>query len=140
FLRPPARDMMRELAHRYRERFSRPLPVTSLVRTEAYQQLLGETNANATHISIPPHTTGLAFDVYYHYMPAEEQAAFMKVVAETKAAGRVESLRENRDHFHIFAFPDGRRPPEALVAEALGIVRPSSIAARAAGPSRPRVA
>jgi hypothetical protein len=35
----------------------------------------------------------------------------------------VESLRENRDHIHIFAFADGRRPPETLVAEAMGVVR-----------------
>src|SRR5262249_13520346 len=62
FLRPPARDMLSELAARYHERFGRPLPVTSLVRTEAYQRLLGETNPNATRISVPPHTTGLAFD------------------------------------------------------------------------------
>jgi len=123
FLRPPARDRLLDLAARYRARFGRPLPVTSLVRTEQYQRQLGETNPNATRISIPPHTTGLAYDVYYHYMPGPEQDTLMEMVAEDERAGRVESLRENRDHIHIFAFADGRRPPETLVAEALGVVR-----------------
>ncbi len=109
----------------------RPLPVTSLVRTEQYQRQLGETNPNATRISIPPHTTGLAYDVYYHYMPGPEQDTLMEMVAEDEHAGRVESLRENRDHIHIFAFADGRRPPETLVAEAMGVVRRPRTAADA---------
>jgi uncharacterized protein DUF5715 len=123
FLRPPARDRLLDLAARYHARFGRPLPITSLVRTEQYQRQLGETNPNATRISIPPHTTGLAYDVYYHYMTGPEQDALMEMVAEDESAGRVESLRENRDHIHIFAFADGRRPPETLVAEAMGVVR-----------------
>jgi hypothetical protein len=123
FLRPPARDRLLDLAARYHTRFGRPLPITSLVRTEQYQRQLGETNPNATRISIPPHTTGLAYDVYYHYMTGPEQDELMDMVAEDERAGRVESLRENRDHIHIFAFADGRRPPETLVAEAMGVVR-----------------
>ncbi|PYQ40281.1 MAG: hypothetical protein DMF77_18815 [Acidobacteria bacterium] len=131
FLRPPARDRLLDLAARYHARFARPLPVTSLVRTEQYQRQLGETNPNATRISIPPHTTGLAYDVYYHYMPGPEQDTLMEMVAEDERAGRVESLRENRDHIHIFAFADGRRPPETLVAEAMGVVRRPRTAAGA---------
>jgi Family of unknown function (DUF5715) len=131
FARPPARDRLLELASQYHAQFSRPLPVTSLVRTEQYQRQLGETNPNATRISIPPHTTGLAYDVYYHYMTGPEQDALMAMVAEEERAGRVEALRENRDHIHIFAFADGRRPPETLVAEALGVVRRPRAAASA---------
>ena len=133
FVRPPARDQLMDLAARYRAKFGRPLPVTSLVRTEQYQRQLGETNPNATRISIPPHTTGLAYDVYYHYMSGPEQDALMDMVAEDEHAGRVESLRENRDHIHIFAFADGRRPPETLVAEALGVVRRPRSTVKASG-------
>jgi hypothetical protein len=133
FIRPPARDRLMDLAARYRAQFARPLPITSLVRTEQYQRQLGETNPNATRISVPPHTTGLAYDVYYHYMSGPEQDALMDMVAEDERAGRVESLRENRDHIHIFAFADGRRPPETLVAEALGVVRGPRSAAKASG-------
>ena len=57
----------------------------------------------------------------------------MDMVAEDERAGRVESLRENRDHIHIFAFADGRRPPETLVAEALGVVRRPRATAKASG-------
>ena len=128
-LRPGARDLLLELAAKYRARFGRPLPVTSLVRTQAYQRQLGETNANATRISVPPHTTGYAFDVYYRYMSGSEQDAFMGMVAELERAGRVEALRENRDHVHMMVMPDGRRPPETLIASALGVVRPGSRAA-----------
>jgi hypothetical protein len=148
FVRPPARDRLMDLAARYRAQFSRPLPVTSLVRTEQYQRQLGETNPNATKISIPPHTTGLAYDMYYHYMTGPEQDALMAMVAQDESAGLVESLRENRDHIHIFAFADGHRPPETLVAEALGVVRrrerrrarPSRVARPrgASGPAAPR--
>jgi hypothetical protein len=126
FVRPSARDTVTELAAQYHSRFGRPLAVTSLVRTQAYQRQLGETNSNATRISVPPHTTGLAFDVYYRYMSGAEQDALMDMVADLERAGRVEALRENRDHIHMMSLPDGRRPPEALIAEALGVVRPGS--------------
>lgn len=122
-LRPPARERMRELAAQYHARFERHLPVTSLVRTEHYQRQLGETNPNATSIQVPPHTTGLAYDVYYRYLAKDEQTVLMALVAAEERAGLVEALRERRNHIHIFAFAHGRRPPEALVAEAMGIVR-----------------
>ena len=48
----------------------------------------------------------------------------MGMMADLERDGRLEALRENRDHFHLFAFAQGRRPPEALIAEALGVVRP----------------
>jgi hypothetical protein len=47
-----------------------------------------------------------------------------------ESEGRLEALRENRDHYHLFAFAGGRRPPEKLIAEALGDVRPVRLAAR----------
>jgi len=125
FIRPEARDVILEIAKHYHDKFDRPLPITSLVRTERYQQLLGEVNTNATRIATPPHTTGLAFDVYDHYMSAAEQNELMRYVAELKDEGRVEALRENRDHIHIYAFADGRRPPEALIARSLDDIRPA---------------
>ncbi|MET0621792.1 MAG: hypothetical protein ABW250_02320 [Pyrinomonadaceae bacterium] len=69
---------------------------------------------------MPPHSTGLAFDILYRYMTAEEQEHVMADIARLRDAGRVESLRENRDHFHVFAFVDGRRPDEELIAASLG--------------------
>jgi hypothetical protein len=80
---------------------------------------LSEKNPNATRISTPPHATGLAFDVYNFFMTAAEQDYLMEVVAHLKTAGRVEALRENRDHIHVFAFADGTRPDEKLIASAI---------------------
>lgn len=125
FLRPEARDRLLEIAQAYREKFDRPLPVTSLVRPEQYQVRLSKTNPNATRISTPPHSTGLAFDIFYYYMTAGEQDFVMSVVAKMKSEGRVEALRENRNHIHIFAFADGQPPSEDLVGIATGKATPA---------------
>ncbi|HKG20908.1 MAG TPA: DUF5715 family protein, partial [Blastocatellia bacterium] len=120
FLRPEARDVLLEIARVYKEKFDRPLPVTSLVRPEQYQRLLSETNSNATRIAAPPHSTGLAFDIYYRYMSAGEQDYLMAEIARRKTAGQLEALRETRDHFHVFVFADGRLPSETLIAQTIG--------------------
>src|SRR5262249_41409756 len=119
FIRPAARDVLQEIARAYKEKFDRPLPVTSLIRPEQYQQQLSETNPNATKIAIPPHATGLAFDLYYFYMSAAEQDYLMERIAALKRAGRIEALRENRDNIHVFAFAYGTPPQEKLIAEAI---------------------
>jgi hypothetical protein len=118
-LRPEALAVMKELAASYSARFGRPLPVTSLVRPDEYQHRLSKSNSNATLIDVPPHSTGLAFDILYRYMTAEEQEFVMADIARLRDEGRVESLRENRDHFHVFAFVDGRRPGEELIEASL---------------------
>jgi hypothetical protein len=119
-LRPEALAVLKEFADSYHARFGRPLPVTSLVRPDEYQRRLSATNANATRIDTPPHSTGLAFDILYRHMTAEEQAHVMSDIARLRDAGRVEALRENRDHFHVFAFIDGKRPGEELISGSLG--------------------
>jgi hypothetical protein len=114
---------MEEIAVAYREKFERPLPITSLVRPDEYQHQLGKTNANATRIQTPPHSTGLAFDIYYRFMTAEEQRHVMDHLARLKDEGRIEVLRENRDHYHVFAFVDGSRPAEEFISQSLGATR-----------------
>lgn len=123
FIRPEARDVLIEIARAYREKFNRHLPITSLVRTEQYQRHLSKTNPNAARTASPPHTTGLAFDVYYYFMSAAEQEFLMSEIARLKSAGRVEALRETRDHIHVFAFEDGRPPAEYFVSRALAAGR-----------------
>ena len=136
FIRPEALAVMTDIARQYREQFGRPLAFTSLIRSEHYQRQLGETNSNATKIAVPPHTTGLAFDIFYRYMTADEQHAIMGLIARLESEGRLEALRENRDHFHLFAFAQGRRPDERLIAEALGDVRPVRAAQARSAPVR----
>jgi hypothetical protein len=120
FLRPEALKVMEEIADAYHQKFERPLPVTSLVRPDEYQQMLHKVNPNATLIDTPPHSTGLAFDINYKYMTAEEQSYVMDYLAGLEDQGRIEVLRENRDHYHVFAFIDGARPSESLISQSLG--------------------
>jgi len=139
-LRPQALKVMDEIAASYRAKFDRPLPITSLVRPDEYQLELSKTNPNATRIETPPHSTGLAFDILYRYMNAAEQAHVMSELARLKDEGRIEVLRENRDHYHVFAFIDGARPQQQFIAAALGEVRPGKTTAVAAAKSAKTVA
>lgn len=135
-LRPEALKVLEEIASSYHQKFNRPLAITSLVRPDDYQMELSKTNANATRIETPPHSTGLAFDILYRYMTAAEQAHVMSDLARLKDEGRIEVLRENRDHYHVFAFVDGLRPNEEFVAAALGNARPArATEARTARPA-----
>jgi len=125
-LRPAALKVLEEVATSYHAKFDRPLPVTSLVRPDEYQLELSKTNANATRIETPPHSTGLAFDILYRYMTAAEQAHVMSDLARLKDEGRIEVLRENRDHYHVFAFVDAARPREGLIAAAMNRIHPGA--------------
>ncbi|MCA1630046.1 MAG: DUF5715 family protein [Acidobacteria bacterium] len=109
YARPAAFEMIKELARAYRQKFDRHLPFTSLVRTDEYQRQLNAVNPNATLIETAPHTTGLAFDIYYHFLTAAEQDFVMSELARLEREGRVEALRELRDHYHVFAAR--RKPP-----------------------------
>src|SRR5215213_1965957 len=116
YVRPAALAVMEKLGSAYQEKFGRALPVTSLMRTEEYQRTLREAgNANAGSFRVEPHTTGLAFDVYYHFMTAAEQQFVMDEIARLEREGRVEALRELRDHYHVFAFLGGVRPDDESV-------------------------
>jgi hypothetical protein len=120
-VRPAALALLEELGTTYEMKFGRKLPVTSLVRTEEYQRLLRESgNPNAADVAPPPHTTGFAFDVYYRYMSAAEQEFVMSEIARLERAGRVEALRELRDHYHVFVFAEGRPPSAEAVDKILG--------------------
>lgn len=120
FVRPAALAIMEELGTAYKEKFGRPLPITSLIRTEEYQRTLREAgNANAGSFRVEPHTTGLAFDVYYHFMSAAEQQFVMDEIARLERGGRVEALRELRDHYHVFAFASGVKPGDESVEKIL---------------------
>lgn len=120
FIRPAAQSILEEIASAYKQKFNRPLPIASIIRTEEYQRQLSERNVNAAHNALPPHTTGLAFDISYRYMTAAEQSFLMAEIARLKTAGRVEALRENNNCFHIFAFVDGRPPLEAIIKKSMG--------------------
>jgi hypothetical protein len=124
-LRPQAFKLMEEIAAAYHRQFDRPLPVSSLVRPEQYQDSLRRVNRSATVIETPPHSTGLAFDIDYRYMSAAEQNFVMAELARIKQAGRIEVLRERTANIHVFVFIDGARPSDELVTASLEDVGPS---------------
>ena len=93
-------------------------------------------NPNAADVAPPPHTTGFAFDVYYRYMTAEEQEFVMSEIARLERAGRVEALRELRDHYHVFVFAEGRPPAAEAVDKILGKRTKQAPAARPEKPEK----
>src|SRR5688572_7203700 len=125
-LRPQAFKLMEEIAAAYHRQFDRPLPVSSLVRPEQYQDSLRRVNRSATVIETPPHSTGLAFDIDYRYMSNAEQNFVMTELARLKQAGRIEVLRERTANIHVFVFIDGTRPSDELVTASLEDVGPGS--------------
>lgn len=118
-LRPPAVKVLEEVAKSYHDKFARPLPVSSLVRPEQYQHALRKVNRNAVLIDTPPHSTGLAFDIDYRYMSGAEQNFVMTELARMKDQGRIEVIRERNANYHVFAFVDGKRPPDELITASL---------------------
>ena len=136
FVRPEARDVLIRIAHDYNEKFDRPLPISSLVRPEQYQHELARFNVNAARGSTPPHSTGLAFDIYYRYMSSAEQQYLMSAIAKLKDEGRIEALRESRDNIHVYVFAGGRRPDDKLVARVIAGERSSKTRKRAGSGSR----
>lgn len=118
-VRPPALKIIEEVASAYHRQFARRLPVSSLVRPEQYQRALRRVNRNAVLIETPPHSTGLAFDIDYRYMSAAEQSFVMAELARLKREGRIEVIRERNANYHVFAFIDGTRPNDDLIAASL---------------------
>lgn len=113
---PRAKPILKELAAAYFQRFGRPLRVTSLTRSMDYQILLNAGNANSFKVrgegSLPPHTSGCAFDLARKHMPADEQNFVMKKLAEMESAGKLDALIEYGTNacFHVFIYHDGSPP------------------------------
>ena len=111
-----ARPILKELAEAYYRQFKRPLRVTSLTRSMDYQILLNASNANSFKVrgegSLPPHTSGCAFDLSRKHMPVEEQNFVMKKLAEMESQGRLDALIEYGTNacFHVFIYDDGNPP------------------------------
>lgn len=118
-VRPQALKIIEEVAQAYQRQFDRPIPVSSLVRPEQYQRALRRVNRNAILIDTPPHSTGLAFDIDYRYMSAAEQNFVMDELARLKREGRIEVIRERNANYHVFAFMNGKRPPDDLISASL---------------------
>jgi hypothetical protein len=118
-IRPEALKIIEQVASAYHSQFARPLPVSSLMRPEQYQHSLRRVNRNAVTIDVPPHSTGLAFDIDYRYMSVAEQNFVMRELAHLKKEGRIEVIRERSANYHVFAFINGTRPSDDLISASL---------------------
>ncbi|MFY9574288.1 MAG: DUF5715 family protein [Blastocatellia bacterium] len=127
YIRPEARDLLIQIAQEYKQKFDRPLPVSSLVRPVQYQRELGATNSNVARGATPPHSTGLAFDLFYRYMSAAEQDYLMSTIARLEAQGRVEALRETRDNIHVYVFGNGHPPEDQVIARVIAAEAPRKV-------------
>jgi hypothetical protein len=113
---PNAKPILQELADAYFGKFGRPLRVTSLTRSMDYQILLNRGNPNSFKVrgegSLPPHTSGCAFDLARKHMTAEEQNFVMQKLAQMEQAGKLDALIEYGANacFHIFIYKDGQPP------------------------------
>ena len=111
-----AKPILQELADAYFKQFGRPLRVTSLTRSIDYQISLNATNVNSFKVkgegSLPPHTSGCAFDLARKHMTAEEQNFVMQKLAEMEHSNRLDALIEYGVNacFHIFIYFDGNPP------------------------------
>lgn len=111
-----AGPVLKELADAYHGKFKRPLRVTSLTRSMDYQILLNSNNANSFKVrgegSLPPHTSGCAFDLARKHMPVEEQNFVMAKLAEMERDGKLDALIEYGANacFHVFIYHDGVPP------------------------------
>ena len=111
-----AKEVLLELSEAYFQKFNRPLRVTSLTRSMDYQISLNKTNANSFVVrgegSLPPHTSGCAFDLARKHMDVEEQNFVMNKLAEMERAKKLDALIEYGTNacFHTFIYFDGIAP------------------------------
>jgi hypothetical protein len=111
-----AKPILQDLAKAYYEKYQRPLRVTSLVRSIDYQIYLNRGNPNSYVVrgkgSLPPHTSGCAFDLARKFMSADEQNFVMQKLAELEKQKKLDALIEYGANacFHVFIYDDGLTP------------------------------
>ncbi len=111
-----AKPVLQELSEAYYQQFKRPLRVTSLTRSMDYQIGLNKTNANSFKVrgegSLPPHTSGCAFDLARKHMGVDEQNFVMAKLAQMEKDRKLDALIEYGVNacFHIFIYFDGIAP------------------------------
>ena len=111
-----AKPILMEFAQKYKNKFNRPLRITSLTRSMEYQISLNANNPNSFKVSgegsLPPHTSGCAFDLARKQMTTDEQNFMIQTLTEMEQRGVLDALIEYNANacFHIFIYDDGKPP------------------------------
>jgi hypothetical protein len=108
YVRPWTKLFLERLGRQFHARFGKPLRVTSLVRTVAYQNALRRRNRNAASPYGPKrssHLTGASLDISKKGMRAAEVAWLRRVLASIKEKGYLFAIEEFRQpNFHIMVY------------------------------------
>jgi hypothetical protein len=114
---PSAKPILERLAKAYHAKYDRPLRITSLARSMEYQIGLNKFNPNSFRVrgagSLPPHTSGCAFDLSRKFQSADEQNFMVTMLADMEKNERnLDALREGNVNacFHVFIYDDGQPP------------------------------
>lgn len=105
---PKAKPVLEEITQKYRAKFNRPLLVTSMIRSIDYSVELNKVDASSFLVrrdgAIPPHCSGVAFDIAIKNLTAEEQNFIANILAEMDRNGKVDAIRETGPTgvFHVF--------------------------------------
>ena len=114
-----SRKLFEEITNAYFQMAKAPLRVTSLLRSMDYQISLNKTNSNSFKVSgkgsLPPHTSGCAFDISRKNLTRDEQNFLMQKFAELERGRKLDSLREGNANacFHSFHLSRRRRSTDA---------------------------
>jgi hypothetical protein len=108
YLRPWSKLFLDRLSQQFRARFGKPLRVTSLVRTEEYQETLQGRNGNAASAQGPKrstHLTGACLDISKKGMRSSEILWMRRVLDSLKQKGYLFAVEEfSQPNFHIMVF------------------------------------
>lgn len=119
YLRPWAHLLLQRLASQFRARFGRPLRVTSLLRTVAYQRSLARRNGNAAAATGPKasvHLTGACMDISKKGMTRTQQSWVRNVLYSLRQKGYLYAIEEYQQPvFHVLV----QRRYEDYVAQRL---------------------
>jgi len=121
YLRPWANLFLERLSSQYRSRFGKPMRVTSLLRTAAYQRSLQGRNGNAAAAVGPKrsaHLTGACLDISKKGMTGTERAWVRNVLSSLRSKGYLYAVEEfQQPVFHILVHRDYTDHVEKLTAK-----------------------
>lgn len=95
---PKGKTVLEEIAGQYQAKFNRPLLITSLVQPIDYLIDLNKVDAGSFKVrddgGIPPHCSGMAFDIAVKNLTAEEQNFIANILAEMDRNGKIDGIRQ----------------------------------------------